>query len=130
MSELIRQEPNPHVIIWMDEQLGNDLFITSITIAEIKLGVALLPKGKRKSILAGLVDGMLQEFSENQLYFDDIAAIKYANIASQCVKEGRPISTEDAQIASISSVHNAVLVTRNTRDFEMIEGLEIFNPFI
>ncbi len=114
----------------MDEQLAADLFITSIAIAEIKLGVALLPEGKRKSILAGLVDEMLQEFSENQLHFDGLAAVEYANIVSQCVKQGRPISTEDAQIASISSVHGAVLVTRNTPDFEMIKNLEIFNPFI
>lgn len=114
----------------MDEQLADSLFITSITIAEIKLGVALLPEGKRKNILTKLVNRMLQEFSDNQLYFDDISAIEYANIVSQCAKQGRPISTEDGQIASISYVHDAVLVTRNIRDFEMIEGLDIFNPFI
>ena len=125
----MRQEPNPLVIRWMDKQAVNDLAISSITIAEIKLGVALLPEGKRKNTLAELADGMLQEFTENQFYFDDLAATEYANIVSKCTKNGRAISTEDAQIASITKVHNAILVTRNTKDFEMIEDLELLNPF-
>lgn len=111
----------------IDESLKTKLkimAISSITIAEIKLGIALLPNGKRKSLLANLADEMFQEFTENQFSFDTSCANQYADIVVSCSKQGRGISTEDAQIASISIVHNAVLVTRNTRDFETIDDLE------
>ena len=126
----MRQEPNAQVIDWVDNQLVSELAISSITIAEIKLGIALLPEGKRKSKLSELADGMLQEFGDNQFDFDAIAAEEYASIVSHCSKNGRAISTEDAQIAAISLVKSAVLVTRNTRDFETIPDLELYNPFI
>jgi hypothetical protein len=130
LSELMRKAPNPLVITWLDEQAVEDLAISSITIAEIKLGIALLPEGKRKNSLAKMADEMLQDFIGRQFDFDSLAAIEYADIVSSCTKEGRAISTEDAQIASISRVHNAVLVTTNTKDFEVIKDLQLNNPFI
>ena len=130
LSELMRKAPNPLVITWLDEQAVEDLAIASITIAEIKLGIALLPDGKRKNSLAKMADEMLQEFVGRQYDFDSLAAIEYADIVSSCTKEGRAISTEGSQIASISRVHNAVLVTRNTKDFEVIKDLQLNNPFI
>lgn len=129
LSELMRKAPNPSVVNWLDEQFVDDLVISSITIAEIKLGIALLPKGKRKNSLAEMAGEMLQEFVDRQYAFDSLAAIEYADIVSNRTRQGRAISTEDAQIASIARAHNAVLVTRNTRDFEMIEALELHNPF-
>ena len=129
LSELMRPQPNAQVIQWLDEQLVSTLYISSITIAEIRLGIALLAKGKRQQLLAEAADAMLQDFAKNRLVFDHIAAENYAVIVSYCTKSGRPISVEDAQIASIAQTNNSVLVTRNTRDFEMIENLEIYNPF-
>ena len=128
LSELMRKEPTPSVINWLDEQVLDNLAISSITVAEIKLGVALLPDGKRKRALGSMADEMLLEF-DNQYDFDSIVASEYADIVSHCTRQGRAISTEDAQIAAISRVNNAILVTRNTRDFEMIAGLELYNPF-
>lgn len=130
LSELMRLKPIPQVIEWMDNQPIDELAISSITVAEIRLGIALLPDGKRKNKLASLAEGMLQEFLDSQLDFDNTAAGEYAIIVSHCTRQGRAISTEDAQIASIVRVHDAVLVTRNTRDFEMIEDLELFDPFV
>lgn len=126
----MRQKPNPQVIKWMDNKPIDNLAISAITIAEIRLGIALLPDGKRKSSLSELANGMLQEFIDNQLDFDSLAATEYAMIVSYCTKQGRGISTEDAQIASIAKVYDATLVTRNIRDFDMIEGLELLNPFV
>lgn len=126
----MRPKPNSQVIEWMDKQSVEELTISSITVAEIRLGIALLPDGKRKNLLAGLAEEMFQEFTDNKLNFDNSAASEYATIVSHCSKNGRAISTEDAQIASIARVYNAVLVTRNIRDFEMIEDLELFNPFV
>lgn len=130
LSELMRPQPNLDVIQWLDDQLVSELYVSSITIAEIRLGIALLPKGKRQQLLAKAADDMLQDFAGNRLVFDHIAAENYATIVSFCTKSGRPISVEDAQIASIAQANNSLLVTRNIRDFEMIESLEIYNPFL
>ena len=129
LSELMRPKPNQHVINWVDKQLISNLYISSITIAEIQLGIALLPTGKRKNTLIDAANDVLQYFHKYQLNFDGIAAYKYAEIVANCTKIGRPISVEDAQIASIAHVYNATLVTRNTSDFEMIDELKIYNPF-
>jgi predicted nucleic acid-binding protein len=130
ISELMRKVPNSNVVDWLDEQLVDDLAISVITIAEIKLGIALLPDGKRRNSLGKMANEMLQEFVNRQYDFGSLAAIEYADIVSDCTRKGREISTEDAQIASISRAHNAVLVTRNIKDFEIIENLKLHNPFI
>jgi predicted nucleic acid-binding protein len=129
LSELMRSQANSNVIEWLDKQLEDDLYISSITIAEIKLGIALLPEGKKRSLLAESAHYMLQDFMDRRLDFDALSAEKYANIVANCSKMGRPITTEDAQIAAICQVHQYILVTRNIRDFEMIDLLEVYNPF-
>ena len=129
LSELMRPQVNPNVIDWLDNQQEGDLYISSITIAEIKLGIALLPEGKKRNLLTGAADYMLQNFADRLLDFDALSAEKYASIVADCTKMGRPISVEDAQIAAISQVHQYVLVTRNVRDFAMIDLLDIYNPF-
>ena len=129
LSELMRPQANPSVIDWLDNQQEGDLYISSITIAEIKLGIALLPEGKKRSLLADSADYMLQDFKDRRLDFNALSAEKYANIVANCSKVGRPITVEDAQIAAICQVQQYVLVTRNIRDFEMIDLLDIYNPF-
>lgn len=129
LSELMRSQANPKVIDWLDNQLEEDLYISSITIAEIKLGIVLLAKGSKRSSLAESADYLLQNFTDRQLDFDALSAEKYAKIVANCSRVGRPISVEDAQIAAICQVHQYVLVTRNICDFEMIDLLDIYNPF-
>lgn len=129
LSELMRPKPNRDVIRWLDQQFSNDLYISSITIAEIHLGIALLPDGKRKKTLRLAADFALQDFAENQLNFSEKSAVEYANIVAKRIKVGRPISVEDAQIASIALANKANLVTRNVNDFDRIDGLNIVNPF-
>lgn len=129
LSELMRSQVNANVINWLDDKLEADLYISSITIAEIKLGIALLPSGKKRNLLAEAAHYVLQEFADRQLDFDAQSAEKYATIVAHCTQSGRPISVEDAQIAAISQVHQCILVTRNIRDFEIIDDLDIYNPF-
>ena len=129
LSELMRINPNQDVIHWLDNQFVDDLAISSITIAEIRLGIALLPEGKRKQALSQAANHMFTDFAKNLRSFEADAAAYYAEIVAKRTKIGRPISVEDAQIAAIARVANAVLVTRNVVDFEKIEGLEVYNPF-
>ena len=130
LSELMRPSPNEIVVQWIDALSGGDVWISAVTVAEIRLGLALLPEGRRKQILAGLAEEMLkEEFSEKCLPFDYQAASEYATIVSSRSRQGRPITVEDAQIAAIAIAANLALATRNTKDFLDIIGLKLINPW-
>ncbi len=130
LSELMRPEPNEDVIRWVDSVPDEDIWISAVTVAEIRLGLALLPNGRRKQNLARIAEEMLkEEFSEKCLPFDFQAADEYAAIVSTRNRQGRPITVEDAQIASIAIAANLVLATRNTKDFLDINRLDLINPW-
>lgn len=129
VSEVMRAEPDSGVLGWLDAQLDTECFITVITAAELRLGVARLDDGRRKAQLADAVDVVIEiEFVNQVLPFDHIAAEHYADIASLREALGRPISGADAQIASICRAHDGELATRNTKDFSEL-GLELRNPW-
>ena len=130
LSELMRITPNQTVISWIDEQSAMDLFICAVTKAEIELGLALLPEGKRKDNLSVAAHEMFGDFSPDRcLSFDETAAAKYGVLVASRTKIGRPISVEDAQIAAIALVHGLTMATRNTADFENIDGLKVISPW-
>lgn len=131
-SELIGhsrvQEPN--VVSWFGAQRMGDMYLTAVNQAELMYGIALMPIGKRSSSLQSATERWLASgFLERILPFDDDASLVYAQIAATRRLSGQPIGTADCQIAAITRVRNAVLVTRNVRDFEGT-GIEIVNPWI
>ena len=128
LSELMRPCPNNNVLNWLDNQYIEDLYISSISIAEIYLGIALLPEGQRKVALTLAANDALIAFSNKPLDFTQKAAREYADIVASRTRLGRPISVEDAQIAAIVRANNASVVTRNVNDFEAI-NVTIINPF-
>ncbi len=129
LSEMMKPTPNGHVIQWIDNQHTHQLYISSITRAEIELGIALLPSGKRKEYLRFASQKMFAEFSDKCLPFDEKAAIQYGSLVANRTKLGKPISVEDGQIAAIALAHNATLITRNVSDFQEINNLNSFNPW-
>ncbi len=129
LSEVMRPEPEKKAVQWLDDQYVNDLYISTITVAEIHLGIALLPDGRRKDMLSLAANNAFNEFGGNVLDFTVDAALNYAEIVATRSKMGRPISVEDAQIAAIALANNATLVTRNVNDFALVSGLNIINPF-
>jgi hypothetical protein len=130
LSELMRPQPNSTVLDWF-ERHGTDTFHTSaITKAEILLGIALLPKGKRREQLASTAERMFTEdFAGRCLPFDDNSAAEYALMVAARSRIGLPISTEDGQIAAIALRHGLSLTTRNLKDFANIDGLVLVNPW-
>ncbi len=118
LSELMKSVPDRRVVQWMDAFPASEFFISAVSVAEISLGIALLPKGRRKSDLAKAAGLMFAEFSTPCLPFDENAALRYAALVAGQTQTGRPISVEDAQIAAIAIIHGLKLATRNTRDFE------------
>lgn len=131
LSELMRVSPEPVVLTWLDRRPATDFWVSAITVAEIGLGIALLPDGRRKEKLAELAAQMFEEdFAGRCLPFDQEAALAYAGIVASRKRTGRPISVEDAQIAAIAIINRLELVTRNTGDFYGIEGLTLVNPWL
>lgn len=129
LSELMRPQPNEGVIRWVDNQLTSALFINAVTRAEIELGIALLPEGKRKQTLILLAQAMFDKFPHRCLSFEEVAAVHYGNLVAGRIKAGRPISVEDAQIASIALANGLQLATRNEKDFAEIPDLVVINPW-
>lgn len=130
LSELMRPSPEPRVVQWVDSRPAADIWISAVTVAEIRLGIALLPEGQRRQLLADLAEAMFQEdFSDSCLPFDFSAAAQYASIVATRTRQGRPISVEDAQVAAIARADGLTLATRNTTDFAGIDGLILVNPW-
>lgn len=130
VSELMRPAPEPRVLEWLDAQPAEDVWISAVTVGEIRLGIALLPGGKRRQRLTGLAETMVEEdFSERCLPYDVLAAADYAAIVAIRTRRGRPISVEDAQIAAIARSGGLTLATRNTKDFSDIDDLPLVNPW-
>ncbi|MCP9452229.1 MAG: type II toxin-antitoxin system VapC family toxin [Nitrospira sp.] len=130
LSEFMRPRPSARVVAWLDEQPAANICTNAISRAEIELGLALMPKSRRREALREAARAMFEEdFAGRCLPFDEGAARHYARIVSARLKAGRPISVEDAQIAAIALAHKMRLATCNTTDFEHIAGLEVVNPW-
>lgn len=129
VSELMRQVPDDTVVRWVDRYPADEVFVTAVTAAELEYGVARLPAGRRKTVLAAKVAELLAEDLEDQILpFDCAAAEYYGTIAAAREEQGRPISIADAQIAAICRRFAACLATRNIKDF-VDTGLTLLNPW-
>lgn len=130
LSELMKPTPDTDVVRWVDAQLVETLYISAITRAEIELGIALLPTGKRKQQVATAAQHMFSQFSGRCLVFGETAAVQYGQLVATRTQNGRPITVEDAQIAAIALAAGLRLATRNEKDFADISGLTMINPWL
>jgi predicted nucleic acid-binding protein len=129
VSEATRPRPDSLVEQWLAGLSEAEAFICATTEAELRYGVALMPPGRRRSVVEADLDRMLTlVFADRILPFDSHAALEYATIASDRRRSGRPISIADAQIAAIARSHGAALATRNVTDFAGC-GIEIIDPW-
>ena len=129
ISEVLRLQPSPAVLRWLNAQDGNQLFITTVTLAEVGYGLRILPDGQRRWQLQSRFEQFIaQAFEERVLDFTASAARAYAQIMGHRKEAGHPMSLPDGQIASIAHSHGFAIATRNIKDFENC-GLELINPF-
>jgi predicted nucleic acid-binding protein len=118
LSALMREAPEAPVVGWLDRQPAESVWITSITLFEARLGLALLPKGRRRQTLEGAFEQLLKDDLEDRvLDFDSAAAAEAALLAADRQKSGRPVDMRDTQIAGIALARRATLATRNLRHF-------------
>jgi predicted nucleic acid-binding protein len=129
LSALMRVAPEATVLEWLDRQPSESVWITSITLFEARLGIALLPSGKRRQAVQAGFDHLLVEDLENRvLDFDSAAATEAAILAASRQKAGRPVDLRDTQIAGIALARRATLATRNTRHFQGLK-VPVINPW-
>lgn len=129
VSELMKSSPSPAVIAWMSSQTTEELFTTTITVAEILYGVEILPHGRRRDQLLEEAEATFSEdFAGRILLFDEAAAHLFALIGAARRTRGRPIGFPDAPIAAIARAHKTALATRDMDDFEGC-GLRLVNPW-
>ncbi|MFC7549127.1 type II toxin-antitoxin system VapC family toxin [Plantactinospora sp. GCM10030261] len=128
VSELMRAAPEPAVVRWLQRGSGDSLYTTTITVAEIRYGIARLAEGRRRESLHQAANEVFAAFPRQVLTFDLTAANAYADVVAVRESLGNPIDGFDAQIAAICRAHAATLVTRNTKDFADT-GVATINPW-
>lgn len=129
VSEPLRPRPEPLVIDWLDAQLADSLYLTSVSLAELLAGVEALPVGRRRQALEGALGAqVLSLFAGRVLSFDEAAARAFAHVSRRAQAAGHPVSFADAAIAAIASSHGFSIATRNVRDFQGC-GVELINPW-
>ena len=119
LSALMQQHAEIAVVEWLDRQSAQSIWITSITLFEAHLGIALHPKGKRRQALEAAFTQLMNIDLENRvLDFDSNAAAEAATLAAQRQRAGRPVDMRDTQIAGIALARRATLATRNVKHFQ------------
>lgn len=129
ISEWTKPSPAPAVVRWLDAQLESTLFLSVVTFAELRRGVALLPEGPRRDALRAWVDGALSaRFSGRVLSIDRAVADTWGDLLAHAKRHGQALHAMDGFVAATAAVHDLTLVTRNTKDFHGL-GLSVFDPW-
>lgn len=128
VSEAMKPEPHPAVRAWLNNQAAETLYLSSVTLAELLFGIAALPAGKRKDMLAQTLDGLMGLFRDRVLSFDVDAARHYAGLAITVKTGGRGFPTPDGYIAAIAASRGFIVASRDTAPFEA-GGVSVINPW-
>ena len=128
VSEAMKPEPNPVVRAWLNDQAAETLYLSSVTLAELLFGIAALPSGKRKEMLALTLDGLMGLFKDRVLSFDVEAARHYADLAVVAKISGRGFPTPDGYIAAIAASRGFIVASRDTAPYEAAR-VTVINPW-
>lgn len=128
ISEAMKPTPDVAVLKWLDEQVAETMFLSSITVAELTFGIATLPDGRRKSALSAALDGVLALFAERILPFDTEAARRYGDLAIRSRATGKGFPVPDGYIAAIAAARDFAVASRDTGAF-IGAGLVVIDPW-
>ncbi len=129
ISETQRQEPNARVLDWIDAQALETLYLSAITVAELRAGIALMPTGKRRANMhENLEKRLLPMFANRVLSFDMACTKAYAELLAKSRAAGLAVETADAFIAAVALANGFTVATRDTSPFEAA-GLNVINPW-
>jgi len=129
ISEPLRAQGDARVMAWIDKQAIETLCLCTITLAELRYGIAALPEGKRRDGLShSLETRVIPLFKGRILGFDEEASKAYATLRATAKDKGKAIAAADGYIAAIAITHGLVIATRDTAPFEAA-GLMVIDPF-
>lgn len=129
LSEVTKPTPDPNVLEWLDQLDEDRSFISVVSIAEIRRGVALMDEGrKRETLTKWLAQDLPQRFQQRVLHVDEPIALAWGDLMALAKRRGRGLSSMDGLIAATAIAKQLTLATRNTKDFEGF-GIDLYNPW-
>jgi len=126
-SETLRKQADGRVVEWLRHH-ESELYMSAITVGEIKSGVDQLPKGKRRSAYQDWLNGLRKRMDGRILSFNTSVAIAWGQLLARCRAKGITLPTIDSQLAATAQHHSLVIATRNQDDFKNAE-IKSVNPF-
>jgi predicted nucleic acid-binding protein len=129
ISELVKPLPSINVVDWMHSIPTERLYLSVITIGEVRKGLTKLPVSKRKDRLTNWLNTLLEDYQDRIYSISLDVAENWGIIQGKAEMNGKPMPSIDSLIAAIAFTHNLVLVTRNVQDFED-SNLQIHNPWV
>ena len=129
VSEPWKPRPDPHVVAWIDAQAVETLYLSAVTVAELRFGIAAMPAGKRRKILhERLEEELLPLFARRVLAFDLEASRAYADLMSKAKAVGQAINMADGYIAAIAAARGLSVASRDVAPFHAA-GIPVINPW-
>jgi toxin FitB len=129
VSEAVRLRPEPRVMSWLETADESLLYLSVLTLGEIRKGLAFLPQSRRRTLLESWLDAELQaRFAARILSIDAAVADRWGMLTAAAKKKGRGLSTIDGLLAATAIQHNLTIVSRNDSDFAGIQ-VPVFNPW-
>ena len=129
VSEPLKATGDTNVLAWIDAQMIETLYLSTISLAELRFGIAVLPEGKRRdTLLFSLERRVLPLFAGRILSFDDPASQSYATLRARARAGGQAIAPADGYIAAIAAANGFAVATRDTSPFDAA-GLAVINPW-
>jgi hypothetical protein len=129
VSEAMKSAPHPSMRTWLNDQVAETLYLSSVTLAELLFGVGIMPAGRRKDGLTETLNDLMRLFEGRILPFDTEAARCYATLAAKARAAGKGFPTPDGYIAAIAAAHEFAVATRDTGPFAAA-GLSVVNPWL
>ncbi|ACM19506.1 toxin, PIN family [Geotalea daltonii FRC-32] len=129
ISELVKKEPNPAVVNWLDEQEEQSLFLSVLNLGELQKGISKLPDGSKKDELQAWVAlDLVERFTGRILDIDLETALCWGELQGMAEQKGEKLPVMDSLIAATATAHGLVVVTRNVKDMERCGG-RVCNPW-
>ncbi len=129
ISELVKKEPNPAVVSWLDEEDEQKLFLSVLNLGEVQKGISKLPDGAKKDELQAWVAlDLAERFAGRILEIDLETALCWGRLQGEAEQAGEKLPVMDSLIAATAAAHGLVVVTRNVRDMERCQA-RVFNPW-
>ncbi|MBX9948623.1 MAG: type II toxin-antitoxin system VapC family toxin [Candidatus Obscuribacterales bacterium] len=129
ISELMRVSPDQRVVRWFSSVNEESLYLSVLTIGEIRKGIANIPSGKRREILSTWLDSLKERFAGRIVPVNDLVAEHWGHLSADAKRKGTPVGVIDGLIAATAIEYDFTVVSRNIDDFSHVP-VSVLNPWI